>query len=184
MVHDKASSGIINHPWEENRGVGTSFGYNRAEDLRNYMSSKELVDLLIEKVSSGGNLLLDIGPSADGLIPVILQERLLDIGKWLKVNGEAIYVTKPWDDRPAVKVDETVYFTSKGKDLYAICTKWPDKSLVIKGLKKSGRVSLLGSKTIVNSEYLEGTLTIDIPSINIGNSPCEYAWIFKIEGVL
>lgn len=181
MVHDKATSEIANHPWEENRGVGTSFGYNRVEDLRNYKNSKELVDLLIQKVSAGGNLLLDIGPSADGLIPVILQERLLDIGKWLKVNGEAIYGTTGWSNRPQEAKDQTVFYTSKGNDLYVICTKWPDKSIIVKGIKSEGKVTLLGSTTSVKSKYSHGTLTINIPTINVGNSPCDYAWVFKIE---
>lgn len=183
MVHDKATSEIANHPWEESRGVGNSYGYNRVEDLRNYKSSEELVQTLIQKVSSGGNLLLDIGPSADGLIPVILQERLLDIGKWLKVNGEAIYGTKVWTNRPQKSKDQTVFFTSKGNDLYVICTKWPDKSVIVKGIKNAGKITLMGSKVPVNSKCSRGILTINIPAINPGNSPCDFAWVFKVEKI-
>jgi alpha-L-fucosidase len=53
--------------------------------------------MLIDVVSNGGNLLLNIGPTADGRIPIFMQERLLDIGKWLKINGEAIYGTSKYD---------------------------------------------------------------------------------------
>ena len=82
------------HPWEECRGMGYSFGYSRAEGLNDYQSPRELVLALCDLVSRGGNLNLDIGPAADGTIPVIMQERLLAIGDWLKVNGEAIYGTR------------------------------------------------------------------------------------------
>lgn len=83
-------------PWEECRGMALSFGFNRDEDADDYVSPKVLLLMLVDIVSRGGNLLLDIGPSADGKIPVIMQERLLQMGKWLERNGEAIYGTRPW----------------------------------------------------------------------------------------
>ena len=66
----------MDHPWEESRGMGFSYGYNRAERLEDYHTGRELVIMLVDIVSRGGNLLLDIGPTADGTIPVIMQERL------------------------------------------------------------------------------------------------------------
>jgi alpha-L-fucosidase len=80
----------MDHPWEESRGMGFSYGYNRAEHLEHYHTGRELVTMLVDLVSRGGNLLLDIGPAADGTIPVVMEQRLIEIGSWLKVNGDAI----------------------------------------------------------------------------------------------
>jgi alpha-L-fucosidase len=166
------------HPWEECRGIGTSFGYNRMESLSNYATSKELIDLLIDKVSSGGNLLLDIGPTADGRIPVIMEQRLADMGDWLKVNGEAIYGTRIWARRPAGMKD--VSFTRAGNNLYVICTRWPDKHLTIKGIQSAGKVTLLGSPVHVKFSA-GGTLTIHPPSLSPSATPCQHAWVFRVE---
>ncbi|MDQ3277997.1 MAG: alpha-L-fucosidase, partial [Bacteroidota bacterium] len=123
MVHDANSKNMqMTRPWEECRGIGGSFGYNRAENLEDYAGSASLVHLLIEKVARGGNLLLDIGPAADGTIPVIMQQRLRDIGAWLKLNGEAIYGSHTWDKAPVIEKGATRFFTRKGNDLYLLCT--------------------------------------------------------------
>ncbi|HNY77063.1 MAG: alpha-L-fucosidase [Sedimentisphaerales bacterium] len=155
------------HPWEENRGMAHSFGYSRTETLSDYKTSRELILMLIDLVSRGGNLLLDIGPDGDGTIPVIMEERLVQIGDWLRVNGEAIYGTRPWRNaiqwtegkRPDVaygaeykaKYDITeltgppagdkaviaAFFTAKGGTLYAICPRWPQKEMVLKDIDVS-----------------------------------------------
>lgn len=180
LVHDSQGIGEAGkHPWEECRGIGTSFGYNRAEDLDNYMTSKALVHLLIEKVSGGGNLLLDIGPTADGRIPVIMQQRLLDMGEWLNVNGEAIYHTRQWENRPDERIPD-VYFTRNGNTLYVLCTRWPNKGLSIPGVLSAGKTTLLGSEAKVKASA-NGKLSLSAPDIHPGNMPCQHAWVFKVE---
>lgn len=92
------SSGIqkTDRPWAECRGLGRSFGLNRNEPLHNYLTSDELIRHFVKLVSAGGGMTLNVGPAADGMIPLIQQERLLALGKWLEINGEAVYGTKPY----------------------------------------------------------------------------------------
>lgn len=92
------SSGILqtDRPWAECRGIGRSFAYNRREPLSNYLTSKELIQHFCKLVAAGGGMTLNVGPTADGKIPLIQQERLKDLGDWLKINGEAIYETRPF----------------------------------------------------------------------------------------
>jgi len=174
---------VITHPWEECRGIGESFGYNRNEDLADYQTSQQLVDVLIEKVSRGGNLLLDIGPTADGRIPVIMQQRLQDMGDWLKINGDAIYETTAWVNAPAKK-DPNIFYTAKGKDLYVFCTKFPATPITINDIAKPTSASMLGLTDKIKYSFKNNALTIQPPAAGIDNTVCKYAWVFKIEGAL
>ncbi|HEY0740864.1 MAG TPA: alpha-L-fucosidase [Chryseosolibacter sp.] len=177
LVHDEnATNKKIEHPWEECRGIGSSFGYNRNENLEDYSSSTELIKILIDKVARGGNLLLNIGPTADGRIPVIMQQRLNDMGEWLKVNGEAIYETKPWSSAPQQK-NESVYYTTKGKDLFVIFTKYPD-SFTVPGINRPSQVELLGYKEKVSFSGNK----ISAPKMTPATMPCQHAWVFKLTG--
>jgi alpha-L-fucosidase len=86
----------LEHPWEATRGLGWSFGYNEAEGPEHTIGERELVHLLVDVVSKNGNLLLNVGPAADGTIPALQRERLAALGAWLARHGEAIYATRPW----------------------------------------------------------------------------------------
>ncbi len=183
LVHDQKGVGETTRPWEECRGIGTSFGYNQVEDLDNYMTSDALVDMLVEKVAGGGNLLLDVGPTADGRIPVIQQQRLLDIGNWLEINGEAIYNTRKWQDAEE-NSQEHIFFTKKGNDLFVLCTEFPADAISVKGIKKPDTVSLLGFKGNVQYKKSGKTVTISIPNVTPATNPGNYAWVFKLENVL
>ena len=98
-----------NHYFEENRGMGFSYGYNRNEDAWDYNSTQSLVLQLVDKVSRGGNFLLDVGPDEHGKIPPIMQERLLQIGDWMKDNNECIYNTVRWKNTCQWSAGKTDY---------------------------------------------------------------------------
>jgi len=93
------SSGGINtdRPWAEVRGLGRSFGLNRNEKLDAYMSPRELIHLFARTVSYGGGLTINVGPAADGKIPLLQQERIEALGSWIKTNEEAIYASTQWE---------------------------------------------------------------------------------------
>jgi alpha-L-fucosidase len=153
------------HAWEENRGLGHSYGFDRNEDLADYATGPRLLLTLIDTVSRGGNLLLNVGPTADGRIPVIMQDRLAYLGQWLEHNGEAIYGTRTfrdgaqWTAGKRQEVDTStnyrakydvealtlhpapgdarkeILFTRKGDVLYAILPLYPAGQLTLRDLR-------------------------------------------------
>lgn len=127
------SPGLLeNKPFEECRGIGHSFALNRLEDYDDYQTRESLIRMLIDLVSKGGNLLLNIGPAADGTIPVIMQDRLIAIGEWLKVNGEAIYGTR----KSTLPEQNWGRVTEKGNTVYLHVFDWPeDHQLPVDGMK-------------------------------------------------
>ena len=141
-------SEIREKKWESCRGIGASFGYNRIEGVEQYQSVESLVRSLVNIVSKNGNLLLNVGPMADGTIPPMQVERLEGIGRWLEVNGEAIYATRPWTvAESSTDGGIDVRFTQAGGSLFATLLDTPDAlQFEIGGLKmdESANVQLLG----------------------------------------
>ena len=175
----EATGDVIAHPWEECRGIGGSFGYNRFETPDHYMTREQCIETLVGIVARGGNLLLNVGPDADGLIPPIMQDRLLAIGAWLAVNGEAIYATHR---AKGVKAEgERVYVTAKDSSVYAIDFRLDSKPLVIRGVKGVKGVSLLGSDAKVGFKATADGLVIEPPQLGAKAAPCEHAWAYKVS---
>jgi alpha-L-fucosidase len=198
------------HAWEESRGMGYSYGYNREEDAWDYNSARSLVLQLIDKVSRGGNFLLDIGPDEHGKIPPIMQERLLQIGDWLKINGEAIYNTTRWkihsqwsdgnreykdrsgdmllkitiDPDPGYAVKEIFYtYNSATNALYAIFPQYPaNKKIIVKDvvLPAGTTIRFLSSKQSLNWNQVGKNVEISLPDYD-PNTKAPYAYAVKIE---
>lgn len=111
----------VHAKWECCRGLGLSFGYNQAEDERHLIAPNDLIALLIDTVAHNGNLLINVGPRADGVIPEAQRARLEYLGAWLQNNGEAIYGTRPWRQVALTAPGgEQVYYTANGQRVYAL----------------------------------------------------------------
>ncbi|MBE3068648.1 MAG: alpha-L-fucosidase, partial [Planctomycetes bacterium] len=128
------------HPWQEDRGMGRSYGYNRMESIDEYDSAAEMIRMLTRCAGNGGNYLLCIGPTADGRIPVIMQERLLQIGAWLKVNGDAVYGSQAGPFWPR-------------KMPWGTCTYKPGRLFLHFWTLPAGPVTLPGLKNKVTAIY-------------------------------
>jgi len=158
---------IQKHKWETCRGVGNSFGYNKEEKDEDYLTPEDLIRMFIDIVSKNGNLLLNVGPMADGTIPEIQQKCILGLGKWLEVNGEAIYGTRPWIRAESETIDGIgVRFTKKPDALYAIILDKPKTSeITIKSLRidEPARIELFGVEGTLEWTQQDDNLAIKVP---------------------
>ncbi|KOB75665.1 Alpha-L-fucoside fucohydrolase [Operophtera brumata] len=161
---------LQNHKWENAFTVDSeSWGYRRNMDLSDLLTSSQLIEQLVTTVSCGGNVLINIGPTKEGTICPIFQERLLSLGKWLSINGEAIYGSSPWIVQNDT-LDGNVWYTCTKEQynainptakplssddvtaIYAIALKWPTDGILrisnITSYLHTGNynVELLGNK--------------------------------------
>ncbi len=164
-------------PFEECRGIAHSFAFNRAEEYELYLTRQQAVRMLIDTVSQGGNLLLDVGPTADGRIPLLMQDRLFAIGRWLEVNGESIFGTEagPFKELPWGRA------TSKDKKLYLHIYDWPaNDTLEVPGLEskvRSARVLSDNRMTPLDISKHGNSLHVDLT----GQRPFEHATVVVLD---
>ncbi|XP_062385815.1 tissue alpha-L-fucosidase-like [Sardina pilchardus] len=181
---DKFTPGTLpNHKWEKCTSVDThSWGYRRNMRLHEVMDLPAIIQDLVETVALGGNYLLNVGPTPDGMIPVVFQDRLAGMGEWLKVNGDAIYASKPWRVQNETSTLH-VWYTSKGSDVYAIIIGKPTESIFQLTTPKTTDkmvVTMLGVSDALkwSSSHPTG-LTILLPALP--DSPGR-AWTLKLQG--
>ena len=172
---------IATEKWEECRGLGKSFGLNRIEGPDETISAGALVALLVDIVAKNGNLLLDVGPEPDGTIPPIQVDRLHQLGRWLKQNGEAIFDTRPWTramGKTAEGID--VRFTAKDNAIYAVLLGRPEgNSVTLLDVGASGhtRATMLGSDANLTILAQGNDLRVNLPAA----LPGDYAWVIRLD---
>ncbi|MEM9713785.1 MAG: alpha-L-fucosidase [Actinomycetota bacterium] len=142
-------------PWELCRGIGGSFGLNDAETTDDLLTGRELVHLLIEVVAAGGNLLLGVGPAADGSIPSIQADRLAELAGWIRTNGAAVHGTRPGTSdggRP-------VTVTDTDRHVFVLD---PEPGAIVE-LEGEGPVELLGHGRLDEEPSSSGSVAVRLP---------------------
>jgi len=191
-------SSILPEAWQTDTSVSNkSWGYIENDTFK---TPEFIVQQLADVVSKNGNLLLNIGPRSDGTIPQPVQEVLLDVGAWLKVNGNAIYGTRPWtsfgegptkveagsfhDTQTKPYTAQDFRFTTNRETLYAIEMAWPKEgeavihtlSSDVVGARKVNSVSLLGASAELTFTQRADGLHIRVPA----EAPGKYAYVYRI----
>lgn len=188
----------LDRVWEECRPVGESYGYTWQDNDSTVLTSTELVQLLVRIVAKNGNLLLMVCPDGEGNIPDYQTKRIKDMGDWLKINGEAIYNTRPYkhaicDD---LNTGQKVWYTQSkdGKWGYAIFFEWPraGETVLLRNAKPiwEKNIYLLGydkplspnGDWVDTGEKLWG-LTVKLPEEwkNPAKRAGQHAWVIKFE---
>ncbi len=195
------------HIWITDTSVDDQGAWSYVKDAE-YKSVDRLVDNLVDRVSKNGYLLLNVGPKADGTIPDEAKKCLLGIGKWLKVNGEAIYGTRPWtvasegpyglehggsfdNESETTYSAQDIRFTTKENILYAICLAWPEQDVLIHSITTNhfpdedfvgiypGEIKSISM--LGSKEGLDWSITDNGLAITLpSEKPCEHAFSFKI----
>lgn len=181
------SKEVSDKPWFSIDPLGTDFSYE--PDAAKYKGTKWIIQNLVDTAAKGGGFMIGVGPSPHGEFHPEAIRQMKAAGKWLKVNGEAIYATRPRDGSGWSEGSSVRYTRSKNRRFtYAILREWPGRELVLKAVrpKPGSEVMLLGSVEPLQWNFDAGRGTRIIFPENLqqaSNRPCEDAWTIKIEVV-
>jgi alpha-L-fucosidase len=157
---------IQDKKWESTRGVGHSFGANRNERPEDIVTATELVRSFVDIVSKSGNLLIGIGPDEHGRFPAEQLTPLRGLGQWLRINGEAVYGSRPWRFADATTTEGGgVRFTQRDGVVYAVLLEVSAREFGIRGLDATAvtEVRLLGLDEPLTWSVTDGQLRVTMP---------------------
>jgi alpha-L-fucosidase len=168
--------------WESCMTMNDTWGFKSTDN--NWKSAETLIHNLVDIAAKGGNYLLNVGPTAEGLIPQASVERLAEMGDWMDVNGEAIYGSRLWAH---YEDGENVRYTNVGDNVYAISLGWPGEELELTHVQPDAdsEIRLLGYDQPLEWAYdATDGLTITLPAAlqNESARPSKYAYAFRITG--
>ena len=147
-----------------------------------YKPAEWILDNLIGITAKGGNFEVGFGPMPNGRWPAETVERLEYVGNWLRVNGEAIYNTRP---RKTFREGSDVWFTSNkaGDVVYAISIGWPGQKFTTNSVRAvhGSKVFMLGVEKPLDWHPDGQGMVIEIPQSIAENQPCQHAFVFKIQ---
>jgi len=178
------ATGYPGRDWETCMTMNDTWGFKSYDN--NWKSTATLIRNLVDIASKGGNYLLNVGPTSEGLIPLPSVERLKEIGKWMNVNGEGIYGTTASPFRRLDWGRCTKKLTPEGAVLYLHVFDWPDNGrLVVPGLKNAAHQAYLladpSKKALAMQSSAEG-LTLSVPSA--APDPICSTIVLKVSGSL
>jgi alpha-L-fucosidase len=170
--------------WETCQTFAGSWGYNSMEPISRYKTGAQIIRLLADVVSKNGNMLFNIGPMHNGKIPQAMQDRLLEVGAWLRVNGEAIYGSRYWKQAE----DGNVRFTTKAGKFYMIALDWPGNSLHITAPIPIGddtKIRLLGSDgPPIEWKRSSGGIALSMPAGGPSATQSKHAYTFAFDAAV
>jgi len=176
---------LLAHKWEDAFTIdSTTWGYKRNSGLSDYLTPTQIIQNVISTIAFGGNVLINVGPTHDGRIAPVFEERLLQLGNFLSINGEAVYKSQPWS-KFQNQSDIGAFYTTNNQNLYVLMAPWPAmmSSIELKSNpkpKSSPVIVALGSNMPLKFSPTGNSLKIEIPMMNSQMDP--YGLVLKLSG--
>lgn len=160
-----------------------SWGYRRNAAALDYLTIQELLSQLASTVSCGGNMLINVGPTHDGRIPPLMEERLRQLGSWLDINGAGIYGSRAWKVQNDTGT-HGVWYTANNDKTYAIVLQWPSDNTLLLGSAaptQQTTVNMLGYSGPLQFAPQSPGMKVTFPDMSKVSS--QWAWVLELTGV-